>query len=42
MGTVHETGKGFLGHGVEDPLIPWMVDLLNIEQTGMELVFPRL
>ena len=32
LGTVHETGKGFLGHGVVDPLISWKVKLLNVEQ----------
>jgi hypothetical protein len=38
LGTVHETGKGFLGHGLGDPLISWKVDLLNIKQEW-ELVY---
>jgi hypothetical protein len=31
LGTVHETGKGFLGHGVRDPLI-----FFAKYKTGME------
>lgn len=43
LGTVHETGEGFLGHGLGDSLISWMVYSLNIEQTGMGTdILPRL